>query len=102
MRNQLDTAEKEVNALQGGRKSSSAKARANLMSLKKGSHELRKSITTHTKSLPVKTRVKKQKEEEKVEEPDVVEETVVEKHHPKPRMKPKPKAPRATKKIVID
>jgi lipopolysaccharide biosynthesis regulator YciM len=59
MRSQLDEAETHVKSLESGRKSSSAKARSNLMKIKSQSHELRKAVMTHTKTIPVKSRAKK-------------------------------------------
>ena len=58
MRQELDSAEKEIKSLEGGRKASAARARKSLQSLKNSSHGLRKSIVEHTKSLPVKSRKK--------------------------------------------
>jgi hypothetical protein len=60
MRNQLDEAETHVKSLEAGRKSSSAKARSNLMKIKSQSHELRKAVMSHTKTIPVKSRAKKE------------------------------------------
>jgi hypothetical protein len=58
LRANLEETEKHVKSLESGRKSASAKARSNLMKLKSQSHQLRKSVMEHTKSLPVKTRTK--------------------------------------------
>jgi len=52
----LDNARDEIASLESGKKSSSTRARAHLQKIKNSSHELRKSITAHTKSLPVKKR----------------------------------------------
>jgi len=52
----LDNARDEITSLESGKKSSSTRARAHLQKIKNSSHELRKSITAHTKSLPVKKR----------------------------------------------
>ena len=52
----LDNARDEISSLESGKKSSSTRARAHLQKIKNSSHELRKSITAHTKSLPVKKR----------------------------------------------
>ena len=59
LKNEIANVEDHLNKLQGGRKASSAKARASLMKLKKGSHQLRGDIMTYTKELPVKSRKKK-------------------------------------------
>ena len=58
MKQNLSEVEEHLNKLQGGRKASSAKARASLMKLKKDSHLLRGEIMTYTKKMPVKTRKK--------------------------------------------
>ena len=60
MKQNLTEVEEHLNKLQGGRKASSAKARASLMKLKKDSHALRGDIMKYTKDLPVKSRVKKE------------------------------------------
>jgi hypothetical protein len=86
LKSQLDAAEKEINALQGGRKASSSRARKSLMSVKSGSHDLRKQIMLHTKSMEVKKRIPKGKQEPAAEA-EVVE-------------KPKPRAPRKKKEVV--
>ena len=70
LRQNLDDCETYVKSLESGRKSSSAKARSNLMKIKKQSHDLRKKITEHTKSLPTKARSKK--------EPTIVAEVATE------------------------
>ena len=55
----LETAESEIKSLEGGRKASSCRARKALQNIKQNVHSLRKDITTHVKSLPTKSRVKK-------------------------------------------
>jgi len=60
MKQSLSEVEEHLNKLQGGRKASSAKARASLMKLKKDSHQLRGDIMKYTKELPVKSRTKKE------------------------------------------
>ena len=73
LRQNLDDAEAHVKSLESGRKSSSSKARANLMKIKSQSHELRKQIMLIHRDLPTKSRVKKEiapeSVEPKVEEP---------------------------------
>jgi hypothetical protein len=59
MKQNLSEVEEHLNKLQGGRKASSAKARASLMKLKRDSHSLRGDIMTYTKGMPVKIRAKK-------------------------------------------
>lgn len=60
MKQSLSEVEEHLSKLQGGRKSSSSKARASLMALKKNSHVLRSDITKYTKELPTKSRPKKE------------------------------------------
>ena len=70
LRTMLDTCENEIKSLELGRKASSARARKSLQNIKTASHSLRKEITAHTKSLPVKSRSKKvEVEPEPVVEP---------------------------------
>ena len=78
MKQSLSEVEEHLSKLQGGRKSSSSKARASLMALKKNSHVLRSDITKYTKELPTKSRPKKENVnvfEAKMEqvEPELVE-----------------------------
>jgi hypothetical protein len=63
LRTLLDNAEREVNSLILGKKASASRARLSLQQIKKECHALRKDITAHTKSIPIKTRVKKVVEE---------------------------------------
>ena len=60
MRKSLDETEKELKALEGGRKASAPRARKSLQSLKQSSHQLRKQITDSVKSMPTKKRTKKE------------------------------------------
>jgi hypothetical protein len=100
MKQNLADVEEHLNKLQGGRKASSAKARASLMKLKKDSHSLRGEIMTYTKAMPVNARTKKAEnvpiEEARQlqaipeEEPDAVVEE-------KPKAKPKIRKSRAKK-----
>ena len=66
LRTILDTADKEVKALEGGKKASSARARKSLQTMKTNCHSLRKNIMTHRKGLAVKPRTKKVVTEETV------------------------------------
>ena len=77
----LDQAEKEVKALEGGKKASSARARKSLQSIKSNSHSLRKQIIEHTRGLPVKKREKKETTEKT---PEVEPEPA-----PKPKVRKK-------------
>ncbi len=56
IRLQLDTTEKELVSLEGGRKASAARARKSLQLIKSLSHTLRKQIVDYTKGLPTKHR----------------------------------------------
>ncbi len=56
IRLQLDTTEKELLSLEGGRKASAARARKSLQLIKSLSHTLRKQIVDYTKGLPTKHR----------------------------------------------
>ena len=67
LRQNLNDCEEHVKSLESGRKSSSSKARANLMKMKNQSHQLRKQIMLHHKDLPTKSRVKKEIAPESVE-----------------------------------
>ena len=98
MKQSLAEVEEHLTKLQNGRKASSSKARASLMSLKKNSHQLRSDICKFTKGMPVKSRGKK----EPVQSPEVVqspEDFKVEEEEEKPKAnsskkkaKPKPRA----------
>ena len=54
----LNEAKQEIERLEKGNKSSASRGRKALQHIKNLSHELRKSITEHTKTIPVKKRVK--------------------------------------------
>ena len=56
IRMQLDTAEKEILSLEGGRKASAARARKSLQIIKGLAHTMRKDIVEFSRSLPVKKR----------------------------------------------
>jgi hypothetical protein len=58
-------------------KSNSTKVRNSLMTVNKLTKEVRKDVLTAQKALPVKPRIKKEKEHEPVEEPVEIEEPVV-------------------------
>ena len=51
IRSHLETAQREVQALEGGKKASAPRARKSLQEVKKLSHELRKVIVEHLKSV---------------------------------------------------
>lgn len=59
LRTMLDSADKEVKSLEGGKKASSARARKALQNIKGGCHVLRKNITSHQKTMTTKPRTKK-------------------------------------------
>jgi hypothetical protein len=56
----LDNAENEIKSLEGGRKASAARARKSLQGIKMSCHSLRRDVTTHTKTMETKPRVKKE------------------------------------------
>ena len=58
LKNNIDLLEKEIQQLSGGRKASASRSRKCLQNIKKQSFNMRKSITTHVKKLPVKKRTK--------------------------------------------
>ena len=90
LKSQLDSAEKEVQALQSGKKASSSRARKSLMRVKSGSHELRKQNMTHTKSMDVKKRAPKKETVEGAVEGVVEEEAVVKKKIRKKKVEVEP------------
>jgi hypothetical protein len=56
IRMQLETAEREITSLEGGRKASAARARKALQIIKGLSHTLRKQVVEYSKGLPTKKR----------------------------------------------
>lgn len=91
----LLTAKDHVTSLEGGTKASAAKGRLSLQKIKQEAQNLRKAITVHVKSLPVKTRKKPEMKSEPVA---VAVEAVVE-AETKPVVKVK--KPRAKKSQPI-
>ena len=85
IRMQLDTAEREITSLEGGRKASAARARKALQIIKGLSHALRKQVVEDSKNLPTKKRG-----EAEPTEPTEVAEPIA------------PKRKRASKKEVIE
>ena len=74
LKNNIDLLEKEIQQLSGGRKASASRSRKCLQNIKKQSFNMRKSITTHVKALPVKKRTKaEEKVESEVSDPKPVE-----------------------------
>jgi len=100
MKQSLDETEKELKALEGGRKASAPRARKSLQALKQSSHQLRKQITDSVKSMPTKKRTKKEEvnildaKMSQVEEPAEVLQTSI----PEPEVKKKVRTKRAPKK----
>jgi hypothetical protein len=88
IRMQLETAEREIASLEGGRKASAARARKALQIIKGLSHALRKQVVEYSKNLPTKKRGEAGAEE--------ATEPVV------PETKTKPKAPKAPRKQGIE
>ena len=58
LKNNIDLLEKEIQQLSGGRKASASRSRKCLQNIKHQSFNMRKSITTHVKALPTKSRTK--------------------------------------------
>ena len=52
----MDTAEKELASLQGGKKASAARARKALGQIKTLCHLMRKEVVAHVKTMPVKSK----------------------------------------------
>jgi hypothetical protein len=71
IRLQLDTTDRELASLEGGRKASAARARKSLQLIKSLSHTLRKQIVDYTKALPTKRRSPEVVVEAPVEVPEV-------------------------------
>ena len=71
LKNNIDLLEKEIQQLSGGRKASASRSRKCLQNIKHQSFNMRKSITTHVKALPTKSRTKKVESE--VSDPKPVE-----------------------------
>jgi len=63
LKNLVETSENEIKSLEAGRKASAPRVRKALQQIKTISHDLRKSITEHVNSMPVKSRGKKTEEE---------------------------------------
>ena len=104
LRNYLDTAEQEVKQLKCGRKASSARSRKALMELKKGSHELRKSVMQFQRELPVKSKTKKVEEPvEAIEDlpppPELKREESEASVKHKPKVKPKTEKAKSKPKV---
>jgi len=99
LRNYLDTAEQEVKSLKGGRKASSARSRKALMELKRGSHELRKSVMQFQRDLPTKSKPKADPIE--VVEEDLPPPPELKREESEASVKPKTvRKPRAKKQIA--
>ena len=56
IRMQLETAEREIASLEGGRKASAARARKSLQIIKGLAHTLRKQVVEYSRGLPTKKR----------------------------------------------
>ena len=99
----LDTAKTELTAFEKGNKSSAARARKSLQSIKTASHSTRKSIMERSKALPKKTRTPKVSatavavETGNVAEdpPEPLDESVTE-----PPILKKPRKPRVKKTVL--
>jgi hypothetical protein len=98
MRQSLDATEKELKALEAGRKASAPRARKSLQSLKQSSHQLRKQITESVKSMPTKKRTKKEEVNVLDAKMSQVEEPEPEEAVKNPEVKKKVRTKRAPKK----
>ena len=106
LKNNIDLLEKEIQQLSGGRKASASRSRKCLQNIKKQSFNMRKSITTHVKGLPIKKRTKAEApsdlvKSDKVEaEPEVIAiETSIAKVEPEKIVKQR--KPRQSKGLVM-
>ena len=101
LRNMVDNVETELKLLEGGRKTSSVRARKSLQDIKTACHDMRKDVTVFTQKLPTKPR------SSKIAAPVVEPEPVAPESLPIPPVvevvpvKPKPK-PRRSKKVVVE
>lgn len=84
LKNNIDLLEKEIQQLSAGRKASASRSRKCLQNIKQQSFNMRKSITSHVKGLPVNKRTKAEPvepvepEQEVKAEPEVkIEEEVI-------------------------
>jgi TolA-binding protein len=102
MRQSLDQTEKELKSLESGKKASAPRARKSLQSLKTSSHALRKQITEHTRSMPVKARAKKPAVDMPIEEARQLQ--AIPEEEPMPIVDDKPKKVRKSraKKVVAE
>tara|TARA_R110000850_G_scaffold111078_2_gene224522 strand:- start:1306 stop:1665 length:360 start_codon:yes stop_codon:yes gene_type:complete len=83
----LDQTKAEIKILESGRKASAPRARKHAQSIKNLAHNLRKNITSHVSTIPVKTRTRKENVE--VAEPIVeVAEPIAEVNEPEPMLEP--------------
>ena len=91
LKNNIDLLEKEIQQLSGGRKASASRSRKCLQNIKKQSFNMRKSITTHVKNLPVKKRTKAEETPVEPVEPEKSVEAVepVEEKPVEPEKKPR-------------
>ena len=86
IKSSINEAETELGLLNSGRKVSSARLRKQLQNVKQQSQILRKSVIEHTKSMPTKKRVIKEKKVEFVEPMPELEKTQLEKEPTKKRV----------------
>ena len=99
----LDNAKLEITALEAGKKASAPRARKHMQGIKTHAHALRKSITGHVSSIPIKKRVAKITPEapNEVIEPAQVEPA----HSPAPEPTPEPvvakRRNRRTKTVLV-
>jgi hypothetical protein len=70
LRTYMDTAEKELASLHGGKKASSARTRKALGQIKNLCHLMRKEVVAHVKTMPVKKKATATMEEPAPPEPE--------------------------------
>ena len=68
LRTYFETAENEIKSLKAGRRAAAPRARRSLQQIKQTSHKMRSDIMNTVKSMPVKSRTKKEPKEAPVEE----------------------------------
>jgi hypothetical protein len=89
----IGSAKNYILELEGGKKSSSARARSEMMKIKNLSHLVRKGCITSQKNIPVKSRVKVTP----VEVPEVVEVPMISKDSEVVEVEPAKKLPKKSK-----
>ena len=96
LRTHFENAENEIKSLKAGRRAAAPRARQSLQQIKQTSHKMRGDIMNTVKSIPVKSRTKKEPKAEPVEEelpppPELKREESEAPVKPKPVRKPRVK-----------